>query len=303
MLILTLVACTLPGSASPTPFSFPTPDLTLTALVAPTVTRTPSPTPLLAGGAATDTTTPSPTAFIPGTGTVAAPSVTSALTSTPASLDARPNGSPVTAERLSTPPTLDGLISEWQSTPTTIEQNVFGAANWTGIADSYGHFHAGWDDQALYLGVVVIDDAFVQVSSGRNMFRGDIVELQLDADLRGDYNSTVLTADDYQLGLSPGNFGSIGSGAYRWYPASQQGIPAGVTLKAVRTEEGYNLEASIPWGALGGITPEAGDSFGFALSLSDNDRAGAALQQSMVSTVRGRRLTDPTTWGTLILGP
>ena len=299
ILILTLVACTLPGSASPTPFSFPTPDLTLTALVAPTVSRTPSPTPLLAGSP-TLTVTASPTAFFPGTGT---PSESTPLTPTLASQDARPSGSPLSAEHFSTAPTLDGLLSEWQSTPTTIEQVVFGGANWAGIADSYGHFHIGWDDQAMYLGVVVIDDAFVQVSSGRNMFRGDIVELQLDTDLRGDFASTVLTGDDYQLGLSPGNFGTIGSGAYRWYPYSLAGIPSGVTLKAVRTDEGYNLEARIPWSALGGVTPAEGDSFGFALSLSDNDRAGQALQQSMVSTVRGRMLTNPTTWGTLTLGP
>jgi hypothetical protein len=208
----------------------------------------------------------------------------------------------VTAERFSTPPTLDGIISEWQSTPTTIEANVFGAAQWSGIEDSYGHFHVGWDDQALYLAVVVIDDVFVQVSSGRFMFRGDIVELQLDTNLQGDYSATVLSADDYQLGLSPGNFGSIPSGAYRWYPVSQQGIPAGVTLTAVRTEDGYNLEARLPWSALGGLTPAAGNSFGFALSISDNDLAGTAVQQSMVSSVATRRLTNPTTWGTLVLG-
>jgi hypothetical protein len=300
-LILTLVGCTLPGSASPTPFSFPTPDLTLTALVAPTVTRAPSATPLLAA-AASPTPPASATAFIPGTGTPEGEEE-NPLTPTLPAQDARANGRPVYAEHFTTAPTLDGIISEWQSTPTTIEANVFGVANWSGIADSYGHFHVGWDDQALYLAVVVIDDAFVQVSSGRNMFRGDIVELQLDTDLRGDFASTVLSGDDYQMGLSPGNFGSIGSGAYRWYPYSLAGIPAGVTLKAVRTDDGYDLEARLPWSALGGVTPAEGDSFGFALSISDNDLAGTAVQQSMVSTVSTRKLTNPTTWGTLVLGP
>src|SRR3989304_5892053 len=89
----------------------------------------------------------------------------------------------------------------------------------------------------------------------------------------------------------------------RWTPTGLAGTPAGVTLKAVRTDEGYDLEARIPWSALGGVTPAAGDSFGFALSLSDNDRAGQALQQSMVPPVRGRLLTNPTTWGPLTLGP
>lgn len=292
-LILTLVACTLPGSASPTPFSFPTPDLTLTALVAPTATPTQQPQ-----LTASPTPTPSLTPFIPGTST-AEPDTG---TATPTAQDGRSLGLPITAEHLGTAPTIDGELTEWTSDPTTIEEIVFGAANWGGIEDVNGHFHIGWDAQALYLGVVVIDDAFVQVSSGRNMFKGDIVELQLDTNLEGDFASTFLSGDDYQLGLNPGNFGSIPSGAYRWYPIGLAGIPAGVTVKAVRTDEGYNLEARIPWTALA-VTPAEGDEFGFALSLSDNDSAGLALQQSMVSTIRTRKLTNPTTWGKLVLGP
>lgn len=300
LLLLLLVACTLPGSASPTPFSFPTPDLTLTALVAPTG----SPTPLIIASA-TPTISPSLTPFIPGTIT-AGPGTTTGVpddpTATPGSQDGRSLGAPITAERLTTAPTIDGDLTEWTGSATAIDQVVFGATNWTGIDDVNGQFHIGWDEQALHLGVQVIDDTFVQVSSGRNMFRGDIVELQLDANLDGDFSSAFLSSDDYQLGLNPGNFGSIPPGAYRWYPIGLAGIPAGVTVRAVRTEDGYNLEARIPWTVVA-VTPEEGDEFGFALSLSDNDRAGQALQQSMVSTVRTRKLTNPTTWGKLVLGP
>jgi hypothetical protein len=56
----------------------------------------------------------------------------------------------------------------------------------------------------------------------------------------------------------------------------------------------------IPWTVFG-VTAEAGDRFGFALSVSDNDLTGAPVQQSMVSNVSSRTLTNPTTWGTLIL--
>jgi hypothetical protein len=49
------------------------------------------------------------------------------------------------------------------------------------------------------------------------------------------------------------------------------------------------------------VTPLAGGRYGFALSLSDNDVAGSSTFQSMVSSVDTRELTDPTTWGTLIL--
>jgi hypothetical protein len=65
---------------------------------------------------------------------------------------------------------------------------------------------------------------------------------------------------------------------------------------------GFYLEASIPWSTFG-VTPNAGSTFGFTLSVSDNDTPGTTEQQSMISSVDTRRLTNPTTWGTLILDP
>jgi hypothetical protein len=41
--------------------------------------------------------------------------------------------------------------------------------------------------------------------------------------------------------------------------------------------------------------------YGFAISISDNDAAGTAQQQSLVSSAPARELFDPTTWGTMIL--
>ncbi len=296
ILALALAGCTLPGAASPTPFSFPTPDLTLTALAAPVETKEP-PTAVIVPSETEEIDVPTATATVEeGT-----PS-TLTLTPTISTQDIRPNGTPASAAKLETPPEIDGGHDEWEGSPIVIDKNVYGAANWSGIEDTYGHFFVGWDETALYLAVSVIDDAFVQVSSGRTMFKGDIIELQLDVDLQGDYFSNRLSSDDYQIGLSPGNFGSIGNESYRWYPVVLAGTPPGVSVAAISTEGGYDLEAAIPWTVFG-ISPEEGDSFGFALSISDNDLAGQAVQQSMVSSVKSRTLTNPTTWGTLVLGP
>ena len=60
------------------------------------------------------------------------------------------------------------------------------------------------------------------------------------------------------------------------------------------------IEVSIPW-SLFGVTPASGDHFGFVLSASDNDKSSENVQQSMVSNVKTRILTDPTTWGDLTL--
>jgi hypothetical protein len=132
------------------------------------------------------------------------------------------------------------------------------------------------------------------------MYRGDIVEVQFDADLTGDFSQAKLSLDDLQLGLSPGDFASLIPEAYRWYPVARAGTAASVRVRAQKTDSGYMLEASLPWTFVG-ATPSSGSRYGFALSLSDNDLPATAIQQSLVSSVRTRKLFDPTTWGTLIL--
>jgi hypothetical protein len=283
---LAIPACALPGMTPPTPIVLPTPNATLTAIFQPTVTETPALVPTLG----IPTLTPTAQA-----GTQPA---TAAATLDPSK--ARPNGTPVRAARLSAPPTVDGDLAEWSSSVYAANQVVFGSANWTGAADSSGSYYIGWDASSLYLAIGVRDDKHVQLASGSKLYLGDDVEIQLDANLAADFTSTYLSSDDYQLGLSAGDFASRAPEAYRWYPSAMAGKLSGVTVKAKSTADGYILEAQIPWSTLG-ITPAEGQSFGFALSLSDNDKAGAAVQQSMVSSVATRKLLNPTTWGTLVL--
>lgn len=289
--LLALSACTLPGAASPTPFTFPTPNLTHTAIFAATATNTPppptlpplaSPTSLPATatelGAATATTGPSPT-------------------QTPVPAEA------VTAAFLSAPPVIDGSLADWSTTAYSVDRPLsYASTGWTGTADLSARYHLGWDVNYLYLAVERFDDLFVQVSTGRYLYRGDDVEIQFDADLAGDQSSTTLSSDDYQTGFSPGNFGSRGPEAYLWYPRSREGALSSVSVKASQQGQGYILEARIPW-SIFNVTPEENDQFGFVLALSDNDQAGVAAWQSMISSVAGRRLADPTTWGLLVLGP
>jgi hypothetical protein len=208
----------------------------------------------------------------------------------------------VEAAQLASPPTIDGDLADWKSTAYAVNACVFGCAQRTGDSDLSGTYYLGYDGSNLYLAVQVRDDKFVQVSSGTNMYQGDDVEIQLDANLATDFSSTSLTSDDYQIGLSAGNFGSISPQAYRWYPHAAAGSLTTAVVKAKKTSDGYALEAKLPW-AVFGLTPSAGNRFGLALSLSDNDLSGSATQQSLVSSVGTRKLLNPTTWGTLVLGP
>jgi len=292
--LLLLVGCTLPGVSAPTPFTFPTPNLTHTSIFAELPTSTPVP-PTLAPLIPTGTATPS------GPTPTNDPAVTITPNLTPISTDVRPNGSPVTAVYLSAAPVIDGVLNEWSSTAYRADKTVPSAgSNWSGPSDLSATFYIGWDANALYIGVSRTDDTIVQISTSYNMYKGDDVEIHLDVDLPGDFSSVTMSADDYQMGLSAGNFGTLGEEAYLWFPRNLQTSLSTIEMKTRRTTAGYDMEAKIPWSVFG-ITPVAGDHYGFALSLSDNDLPGTAAWQSMVSSVSTRRVVNPTTWGTLIL--
>ena len=317
LLLAATLACSLPGISAPTPFVFPTPDLTMTALFNPTIepnvtftspppvilTDTPGPTSqdtAIPTQAPQDTLPPAPSA----TATLSLP--TSAPTSTPAATrsSAGPGmrtGPSVAGIYFDNPPDIDGKLGEWGLDTYAIDRVVYGADRHSGINDLSGAMMVGWDETNLYLGVRVRDNDYVQEATGRNLFRGDSLEVLLDTDVSVDYYVRGLSNDDYQLGISPGS-PSPGEDpeAYLWFPASIEGSRSGVDIGVEALDDGYRVEVAIPW-SLFGVEPDEGDHFGFAVSISDNDREGEEVQQSMVSNVSTRMLTDPTTWGDLTL--
>ena len=207
------------------------------------------------------------------------------------------------AKFLNTPPTIDGDWSEWKDlTEEYPAANIaWGRENWTGADDLAGSYHIGWDNNNLYIAVKVRDDRYVQNATGANIYQGDSLEILLDTNLQGDFYYGQLSADDFQLGINPGRPDPNGAReAYLWFPASITGARSSITI-ASRLEAGiYRVEAAIPWNVFE-TTPGVGKRFGFALSVSDNDDPAQNAQQSMVSNISNRSLTDPTTWGELRL--
>ncbi len=249
---------------------------------------------------ATATLQPTPTQFVPPSLTPNTPPTITPAVEGPQ----RPNGNVFHASLRTSSPVINAQGDDWPSPlPYAIDQNVFKPANWTGAADQIGHFSAGWDVSNLYLFIVIEDELHVQIEHGELLFQGDSLELQLDTDLAGDFDSTSLSPDDFQLGLSPGQ-NSDTPEAYLWNPAGRKGVPTGLTLasRATGAQGGYVLEVAIPW-SMYGVTPTSVLRFGFALNSSDDDQPGVAVQQSMISTVSTRTLLNPTTWGTLQLDP
>jgi hypothetical protein len=307
LLALASLACNFPFVPSPTPFGFPTPDMTMTAIFNPTVTSRPVifPTQTIPPAWASPTYTqagqlPSP---IP-TDTALPPTATATRTATPTKSYAGPDKRPkfsMTGFYFSTPPNIDGRLGEWKQDRYLIENVVFGKGNHSGSEDLSGRAMISWDGTNLYLGIRVIDDKYIQNAKGTNLFKGDSLDILLDSDVPSDFYLDTLNGDDFQLGISPGSPGpNDNPEAYLWFPKSSEGARGEVTIASRNREDGYIVEAAIPW-SIFDVSPKTGQHFGFAFSISDNDNRNQNIQQSMVSYVPIRTLSDPTTWGDLTL--
>ncbi len=306
-LALLLAACNFPGSAGQPTIS---PNLIFTA-AAQTLTAQQT---MAAQG--TPIVLPSPTSpvVLAPTNTALPPTNTPLPTDTPI-----PSATPTSllpsptftrtpparissdASSLSKPPSIDGPWDEWTTTQYPIKNVVFGAASWTGSSDLQASYRVGWDSNYLYLAVKVIDDIYVQNATGANLYKGDSIELLLSTSPSADISTMGLTAADYQVGISPGR-PSIGQNmeAYLWYPQAKAGSLSNVTIGVVPMTDGYRIEFAIPWSVFG-ISPVKGQVLGFAVSVSDNDNKTQDVQQTLISSVPHRVLTDPTTWGLLTL--
>ena len=313
------LACNLP--TTPKQPLFPTPNRTITAIMAQAtiLTRTApaqqetktevnqptqAPSATTAGNLPYVTNTPIPTMTTTQAGsTVPTVAVTQKppQTITPTTT-AKRSGTKVSAAFLSKKPVIDGVWDEWTTAAYPAAYVNFGLNNWTDSTDLEGSFRIGWDNDNLYIAVKVIDDKYVQQASGYDIYMGDSIEILLDRDLAGDYNSTELNADDFQLGISPGNPNTNGvKEAYLWFPKSSSGSrTSNLTMSSISSNGIYRIEAAIPWTVFG-ITPAGGQSYGFSLGISDNDAEGTIIQQSLASNQVGRRLTNPTTWSELVL--
>ncbi|NMC13575.1 MAG: hypothetical protein GYA34_11930 [Chloroflexi bacterium] len=304
-MILSILACSLPAQFTSKPTAS-TPDITLTSIVAQLymqATMT-AEAPLQV---ATDTPMPTstlvPTATIPPT-TQVPPTETSTSTIEPTVSYEGPNSRPgpsIDAIYLYDEPTIDGVLDEWDMDRYYADNVVYGDSQWKGDEDLSANFMVGWDENYLYLAAKVKDDKYVQKSSGKNLFKGDSVQMLIDTVVSKDYYLEELDKDDFQLGISPGSpKPGKNSETYLWYPSAYEGEKKGVKIGSMEIEGGYRIEVKIPWEVFR-TDPKKGDHFGFVFSISDNDKSGESIQQSMVSNVARAQLFNPTTWGDLTL--
>ena len=295
------------------------PDLTMTAVYADVgeYASATAPSPM----AATDEPTEAPMVEDTETATntpeapTASPTVTGTTTDVPTvqpvfitPLSTAPSGGQIrpagffVAEYLPNGVKLDGNWDEWTSAQYPANVINYGYENWAGQDDLSASFRVGWNEKFLFIAAKVKDDVYAQNAEYHDIYKGDSLEILLDVDLYGDFNYDELSADDYQLGISPGRPDVNGQReAYMWYPYVLAGSRPEVGIGAQRVDDVYRVEAAIPW-TLFNTVPTMGQHFGFVFSVSDNDLVNSTVQQSMGTCVSDRHLTHPMSWGELVLG-
>ena len=201
---------------------------------------------------------------------------------------------------------VDGNLDDWTGDPTfTLNDKSqlaykLSSSSWNGPADLSGKIWTGWTPDGLYFAVKVVDDVHVQKSADENLWHGDYVEWQFDTQLEKDRDRKSMNSDDYQIGVSAGDFATVAPLAYAWFNGPDAAGVLNIQQAQVQTADGYILETFIPKDLLKGITLAEKAIFGMNISLSDADDASLG-QKAMLSTSSTRTYADPTTFGAITL--
>lgn len=221
--------------------------------------------------------------------------------------------------------------TQWNTYKKDVQYKIVGRSKMGG-QDTYGVWDIkadvlfGWDEEYFYIFSKVYDDIYVQEADDYTfLYRGDSVEYAMDLEVAKDYSSTTLSSDDYRVGMS-GATHNPSNRDYKtivWSPSDKTGIPSWVNMAARSFCElnapwvcydtspppakyidytGYMLEAAVRWSGMGVDDPEAGDHFGFAFTVNDNDQIKKEIQEKVISTVNDSNVFfDPTTWSDIEL--
>jgi GH18 family chitinase len=201
---------------------------------------------------------------------------------------------------------VDADLSDWPAAPnfslTDRSQVVYSLTpkSWAGPQDLSALAWAGWAPDGLYFAFQVTDDRHFQTQAGTDLWHGDYMELQFDTLLEKDYNAKTMDDDDYQIGVSVGDFGKVPPVAFAWFNGAQSAGALKIRQAQKKTANGYILELFIPKELLPGLSLTENATLGMNISPSDAD-SQADGQKVMMSTSSTRTYADPRTFGKITL--
>lgn len=169
-----------------------------------------------------------------------------------------------TAPAIQKPVTLDGRVSEWpRRSWTDISSGEHMESGVRGLRDTEARFAVQWDEDNLYLAVVLGDNETLNSEDGEDIWRGDCVEIYLNPS-GTDFVWGAPTA--FQLGFSPLTK-SGPPGRWAWF---QRRAPSEEEVRAVWDRRGRTLEVALAWSFLG-VRPGINRDLGFSLGFHDKD--------------------------------
>ncbi len=196
------------------------------------------------------------------------------------------------------PPAIDGRLDEWEGVPNALiartrQHCTHAPAKWASAEDLSARIWLAWRDEYLYLAADVTDDQHRQPLRDRAMYRGDHLELYLDLLPDVEPQRLLWGRGQVLLGLSPGSLEKTGDKLTDLPPEAVVFLPEGqaaqgVLIAAQKTEQGYVLEAAVPWSLLGKLIgkaklkPSQAMPLGLEVTVSDTDGSTPA-QEKMLS--------------------
>jgi len=176
-----------------------------------------------------------------------------------------------------TPDAIDGDLSDWNlgaMTPAVLdteEQLFSGQTTWDNPEDSSGKFYMLWDDENIYMAVVMKDEKLSQNKTGGDIWNADAIEIFFATT-----NAVPPHDEHYQYGFD------FKEQTWNWCNmdgAGQSQIDY-LQVASTITADGYICEAAIEYGQMLSLDFSAGNTIGFHPVFDDTDNGDRELQMT-----------------------
>ena len=165
------------------------------------------------------------------------------------------------ARRVTSAPVLDGDFSKWAEArvyrldqPSQLRSDP---KLWKGPDQFSLRVALAWDQSYFYIGVDAADPDLYQRFTGRDITKGDVFRVTLDAAYRQDLTRKSFSGDEYLLFFSPGNFAGAAPAVYseeEYLPPRTHPRDYASEIKTAwkKTAQGFSGDIAIPVGYFDG---------------------------------------------------
>ncbi|NQX60788.1 S-layer homology domain-containing protein [Paenibacillus qinlingensis] len=202
-----------------------------------------------------------------------------------------------------TAPVIDGTASEWADTDSAVlnqaSQVRFTSSDWTGADDLSATGYVKHDETNLYFSVVVKDNVHAQTNTGSDIWRGDSLQLGIDAG-RAVSSGQAGNMSELIFALTAGNQPA------KWRTTAPNGKSTGnqfsgeLAVQRNETNKTTTYEISLPWTEiLPNALTDVPERIGFSFLVNDDDGTGRRGWIEYMSGIGTSK--NPSLYGDLLL--